>query len=77
MGGGGPWRTSNVTAGTKVAARGPINILMAAWQEQAVPVRGTPGHRRGVRGSLKVSHGPPRNRQGLLVGGVCGCIECV
>lgn len=64
-----------MAAGTKVAARGPINTLMAAWREQAVPVRGTPGHRRGVRGSLEVSHGPPRNWQGLAVGrraGVCG-----
>lgn len=69
MGGGGPQGASNVAVGTKVAARGPINTLMDAWQEQAVPVRGTSGHRRGVRGLLEVSHGPPRNWQGLAVGG--------
>lgn len=65
-----------MAAGTKVAARRPINTLMAAWQEQAVPVRGTSGHGRRVRGALEVSHGPPRNWQGLVVGGVCGCREC-
>lgn len=57
-----------MAAATKVAAKVPINTLMAAWQEQAVPVRGTPGHWQGVGGSLEVSHGPPCNRPGEVVG---------
>lgn len=62
-----------MAAATKVAAKVPINTLMAAWQEQAVPVRGTPGHWQGVGGSLQVSHGPPRNRPGEVgdLGSVC------
>lgn len=62
-----------MAAATKVAAKVPINTLMAAWQEQAVPVRGTPGHWQGVGGSLEVSHGPPRNRPGEVgdLGSVC------
>lgn len=63
-----------MAAATKVAAKVPINTLMAAWQEQAVPVRGTPGHWQGVGGSLEVSHGPPRNRPGE-VGDLCGSWE--
>lgn len=30
--------------GTKVAAKTPINTLIAAWQEQAVPVKDTLVH---------------------------------
>lgn len=44
---GDDWGASEEGVGTKVAAKAPINTLIAAWQEQAVPVKDTLGHWRG------------------------------
>lgn len=33
------WLQNGVGVGAKVATRAPINTLMAAWQEQPVPVK--------------------------------------
>lgn len=54
MKGGDDRGESAVGVGTKVAAKAPINTLITAWQEQAVPVKDTLGHwrvRRGVGGA--------------------------
>lgn len=47
---GDDWGTSKVGVGTKVAAKASINTLIAAWQEQAVPVKDMLGHWRGGEG---------------------------
>lgn len=63
MKGGDDRGESGVGVGTKVAAKAPINTLITAWQEQAVPVKDTLGHWRvgrgvgGAGGCRKVSHG--------------------
>ncbi len=41
--------------GAKAAAKAPINTLIAAWQEQAVPVKDMLGAL--VQLGVKVSHG--------------------
>lgn len=46
MKGGDDRGESAVGVGTKVAAEAPINTLITAWQEQAVPVKDTLGHWR-------------------------------
>lgn len=50
MKGGDDRGESAVGVGTKVAAKAPINTLITAWQEQAVPVKDTLGHWRVGRG---------------------------
>lgn len=47
------WLQSEVGVGAEVAAKAPINTLIAAWQEQPVPVKDTLWHRQYRGGGKK------------------------
>lgn len=62
MKGGDDWRVW-WGVGTEVAAKAPINTLIAAWPEQAVPVNDTLGLWRGGGGKFPTGrHTPIDNR---------------